>query len=462
MNNLLARLCLAGALLVLAAPPPLAADPLPPAPAYWQWAATPPMGWNSYDAFGSSVTEDEVMANADYMKQHLRAHGWKYVVVDYRWYDPNAAKYGTNGVKGAPLTMDNFGRLLPSPNRFPSAADGKGFKGLSNKIHALGLKFGIHVMRGIPRQAVDANAPIEGSAFHAADAANLKSACGWCADMWGVNGNSAAGQSYYDALFRLYASWGVDYVKVDDLSQPYHTDEIEAIRKAIDKCGRSIVFSTSPGETSLTQAAHISTQANSWRASSDFWDNWGALHHAFDLAAKWQGVSGPGHWPDMDMIPFGRIGIRSVGPDRQSKFTADEQRTLMTLWCIARSPLMLGADLPDTDPATLALLTNDGALAVSQNSTNNRQLFRNGDLIAWTADVPGSKSKYLAVFNAQDAVAGSSGNPKVPVSLADLGFGSGCRIHDIWTGQKLGKISGEFAPAIPFHGAGLYRVDPIQ
>ena len=130
MNNLLARLCLAGALLVLAAPPPLAADPLPPAPAYWQWAATPPMGWNSYDAFGSSVTEDEVMANADYIKKNLLSHGWKYVVVDYRWYDPNAAKYGTNGVKGAPLTMDNFGRLLPSPNRFPSAADGKGFKGL--------------------------------------------------------------------------------------------------------------------------------------------------------------------------------------------------------------------------------------------------------------------------------------------------------------------------------------------
>ena len=440
--------------------------PVAPPPAYWKWAPTPPMGWNSYDAFGASVTEAEALANADYMKQRLRAHGWKYVILDFRWYDPDAVHH-LNGAKGEALTMDEYGRLLPAPDRFPSAADGAGFKALAARIHALGLKFGFHIMRGIPRQAVAANTPIQGSAFHAADAADTSNTCGWCPDMYGVRGDTPAGRAYYASLFRLYASWGVDFVKVDDFSNPYHAAEGEAIRLAIDQCGRPIVFSGSPGETSINVASQVSTHTNMWRISSDFWDSvgpnggWPALYHHFELASRWQGVAGPGHWPDMDMLPIGRLGVRSLGPDRQSKFTADEQRTMMTLWCITRSPLMLGADLPDTDPTTLALLTNDAALAVDQHSTNNRRLFRNGDLIAWAADAPDGRSKYLAVFNAQDTVAGLPAAAPVPVSLADLGFAHGCRVRDIWAGQKLGVVTGTFAPAIPPHGAGLYRLDPM-
>ena len=175
---------------------------------------------------------------------------------------------------------------MPAPNRFPSAADGKGFKPLADQIHAMGLKFGIHVMRGIPRQSVKANTPIEGSEFKAADAANTGNICPWCPDMFGVDAAKPAGQAWYDSIVRLYAAWGVDFIKVDDLSSPYSTREIEAIRRAIDRCGRAIVFSTSPGETPVSEAAHVETHANMWRISGDFWDNWDALNHNFRSARR--------------------------------------------------------------------------------------------------------------------------------------------------------------------------------
>ena len=328
--------------------------------AYQKWALTPPMGWNSYDAFGWNVTEDETMANAAYVKEHLLSHGWRYIVVDYLWYRRDA--------QGTSLAMDAYGRLMPVEARFPSAAGGLGFRPLADKIHALGLKFGIHIMRGIPRQAVQANLPIEGTSFHAADAADVKSPCPWCTDMWGVKGDTPAGQAYYDSLFRLYASWNIDFIKVDDLSQPYHADEVDAIRRAIDKCGRPIVFSTSPGETPVNQAADISTHANMWRVSADFLDDWKSLNHAFDLAYAWEKVGGPGHWPDQDMIPIGKMGIRSFGQPRMANFTRDEQIMLMSLWCLAPSPLILGNNLPENDAWTLSLFTNDEVLALDQDS----------------------------------------------------------------------------------------------
>jgi hypothetical protein len=235
-------------------------------------------------------------------------HGWNYVVIDYRWSDPGANRHEVHA-PGDPLTMDPYGRLLPAPNRFPSSSDGKGFKPLADQLHAMGLKLGIHVMRGIPRQAVEANTPIEGSSAKAADAADIRSRCAWCADMWGIDGTKPAGQDYYDSIFRLYAQWGVDWVKVDDLSNPYHDQEIEAIRRAIDHSGRPMVFSVSPGETPVAQADHVSHHANLWRISADFWDNWQPLNHVFDLISAWQEVGGPGRWLDCD--PSAATGQRN-------------------------------------------------------------------------------------------------------------------------------------------------------
>jgi hypothetical protein len=412
------------------------------------------MGWNSYDGFGDNVTEAEILSNAAVVRDQLLPHGWSTVVVDYRWYDPGAYNNNPNSRAGVELSMDQYGRLLPAPNRFPSAADGKGFKPLADKVHAMGLKFGIHIMRGIPQQAVTRKTPIEQSTFNAADAANTKDICRWCKDMFGVDASTQAGQDYYDSLFRLYASWGLDFVKVDDLSNPYSDKEIEAIRKAIDKCGRPIVFSTSPGETPVAKADHVSVHANMWRISGDFWDNWKSLNHAFNLAAAWQAVGGPGRWPDSDMIPFGKLSVhhRSVGRERLTNFTHDEQLTLISLWSLMPSPLMLGGNLPDYPPDTLALISNDEVLAVNQDSLGNKgkRIAQVGQTEVWVKSLQDG-SKAIGLFNRGDAAA------TVTLNWTDAGLDGKQSLRDLWQHKDLGTYDQVFASPVPPHGVVLLK-----
>ncbi|MGP8202199.1 MAG: glycoside hydrolase family 27 protein [Limisphaerales bacterium] len=425
-------------------------------PSFWKQASTPPMGWNSYDAWGTSVTEEETLANARYMREHLLRHGWRYIVIDARWYDsisPDDDRNFNRERVGARLFADEFGCLLPATNRFPSAADGKGFKALADQIHAMGLKFGVHMMRGIPRQSVNAKTPIEGGSFTAAEAGNTKSICSWCPDMYGVS-NNEAGQAWYDSCARLWAWWGVDFVKVDDLSNPYSAHEIEMIRKAFDKCGRPIVLSTSPGPTSPMHADHISKQANMWRISGDFWDRWPDLNRAFDLLGKWQGVGGPGHWPDADMIPLGHIGLKCsiAGRERRTRFSTNEQVMLMSLWALAPSPLMLGNNLPDTDEWTLSLLTNDEVLAVNQDALGSpavRAAQTNGTEI-WVKGLKDG-SKAIGFFNRTPAAA------EVELHWPEAGLTGKQALRDLWAHRKLGKFKEKYSVRVPAHGAVLVR-----
>ncbi len=415
-------------------------------------AATPPMGWNSYDGYGDSVTQEEMRSNARMMAEKLKPFGWEYVVVDYRWYDPGAHDNDPNGRAGADLTMDEFGRLLPSPNRFPSAVKGAGFKPLADEIHGLGLKFGIHIMRGIPRKAVEQNLPIADSAFHAADAADPASRCEWCADMFGVRGETQAGQAYYDSLFKLYAQWGLDFVKVDDLSQPYSTNEVAAIRRAIDKCGRPIVFSTSPGASPLDRAEHLKQHANMWRATGDFWDNWAQLSTAMDVCANWNGHGGPGHWPDMDMLPLGHLSVkhRSVGPDRMTRFTHSEQLTLITLWSLFPSPLMIGGDLTEADPWELAILTNDEVLAVNQDSRGEpaMRVFNHNGLEVWQRNLADGRIA-VGLFNRTEDDA------TVSATWANLDLRGTYQVRDLWQKKDLPAADKKVELMVPSHGAGM-------
>jgi len=426
-------------------------------------ALTPPMGWNSFDCFGAAVVEDEVKANADYMASYLVAHGWEYIVVDFCWSHPSPGSLPNpnQGEELIPrLVMDGNGRLLPAPERFPSAGGAKGFKPLADYVHAKGLKFGIHIMRGIPRQAVADNVRILGTSASAAEIADKDDACQWLDHMYGVDMSKEGAQEYYDSLFRLYAEWGVDYVKADDFlaggAGKYHAPEIEAVRKAADKCGRPMVLSFSPGAAPLSQAGHLRQNANLWRISGDFWDDWSAIREQFDLCRDWAPHSGPGHWADADMIPFGRLSKRGpYGPERFSNFTADEEVTLMTLWCISRSPLMFGGNMPENDGFVLSLLTNDEVLAVNRNSSRNREYFRRGDLICWTADAPESKGMYVALFNTGDNLQAAT------IVLEELGLGGKCLVRDLGGRKDLGKFDADFTVKIPSHGAGLYRVSRL-
>ncbi len=424
---------------------------------FWQLAKTPPMGWNSWDCYGPTVTEKEIRSNTDYMAEHLKQHGWQYIIVDIRWFVENDKAGGYNE-KDPIYTMDEYGRFLPAVKKFPSAADGKGFKTLADYVHSKGLKFGIHLMRGIPVQAVKKNCPVMGTKVKAADIYSDKMQCGWLHDMYTIDTQKEGAQEYYNSIFKLYASWGVDYVKVDDLSKPYHQDEIELIRKAIDQCGRPMVFSTSPGATPLDKADHVLNHANLWRICDDFWDNWDALKPQFKRCDNWAPFIGEGHWPDADMLPLGRISIRGErGKDRMTGFTKTEQYTLMNLWAIFRSPLMFGGDLPSNDEFTLSLLTNDEVMAVNQHSSANKQLKEANGQIVWIADVPETKDKYVAFFNLNDA-----GSSEISVSLAELGISGNFTVKDLWSKQDKGKTSDKFTVAVEPHASVLVRFTKLK
>jgi hypothetical protein len=441
-----ALVCAASAILFTTAPAqPVAAPGL---------AATPPMGWNSWDCYGTTVTEAEVKANADYMARYLKPHGWQYVVVDIQWSEPNPQAHGYR--PNTTLVMDDYGRLQPAPNRFPSAARGQGFKPLADYVHGLGLRFGIHIMRGIPRRAVAANLPVANSKARAADIADRYSLCPWNTDMYGIDMSRPGAQDYYDSIVKMYAGWGVDFIKADDIARPSHIEEIVALHRAISKAGRPIVLSLSPGPAQAADLGWFRENANMWRISDDFWDEWRLLRLNFILMSIWSDVGRPGAWPDADMLPLGRLGLRAErGEARNTNFTPVEQRTLMSLWSIAQSPLMFGGDLPQNDASTLALITNDEVLAVDQKGAHGRAFWQSGDGVVWTAEAVGSPDRYVAVFNV-----GDRGPTRVRVDWPALGLPAKCRLRDFWEHKDMGTIEGGYAFEIQPHGSGLYRVSP--
>lgn len=430
-------------------------------------AETPPMGWNSYNCFGSAVHEDEVRANADYLAKNLKQHGWQYIVVDFLWsYDnPPGSNIGNPGQLRLHdgsyipwLTMDKWGRLMPQPNKFPSAFGGKGFKPLADYVHSLGLKFGIHVMRGIPRQAVWAKTPVMGAPGVTADMiADTSSKCSWLNHMYGLNMSKPGAQEYLNSIVNLYAEWGVDFIKVDDLSRPYSVAEVEGYRKAINQCGRAMVFSLSPGETPIAQLAHVQQNGNMWRMADDFWDNWKEIVHMFDYARRWEGIGGPGHWPDCDMLQIGKLSKRGpVGKERYSRFTDDELYTHMTFWCLYRSPLMIGGNMPENRDIELKLFSNDEVLAVNQHGENPKELYNKDGSVVWYSHVQGSKDVYVGLFNL------SEDSKNIAIDFAALGLKGKITVRDLWKKQNTGVFNKSYQQTINKHGSALLMLSAAK
>ena len=427
-------------------------------------APTPPMGWNSWDSYGRTITEAQFKANVDWMAAHLKRFGWQYMVIDEGWYVVNPA----SDPKGYTFRLSNDGRFLPVPDRFPSAAADSGFKPVADYVHAKGLRFGIHMLRGIPREAVAKNLPIANSSFHAQDAGDPSDACPWNAYNWGVK-DSAAGQAYYDSVIRLYADWGVDFIKVDCIADhPYKPDEIRMIHDAIRKTGRPIVLSLSPGPTALDHADEVAKYAEMWRISNDLWDHWGlwekhdwsqSLYKQFATAASWAPHVARGSWPDADMLPLGWLGPHpGEGEPRNTKFTKDEQQTLMTLWAIFRSPLIMGGDLLSMDEWTTSLLTNPEVIEVDQHSYQNRAVINTGTTAVWSAtqralDFP---PQYLAVFNIGDA------EQTIHYEWKDVGLAPGkYKLRDLWKRSDAGAAESLTVKLAP-HASVFYRLDRVR
>lgn len=364
-----------------------------------------PKGWNSWDCYGASVTEEEVLANAEILSKELLPLGWDTVVVDIQWYEPKANSSAYH--KFTELEMDEYSRLIPAVNRFPSSVDGAGFKPLGDVIHNLGLKFGIHIMRGIPRQAVHQNTALLNSPYTARDIASANSIAPWNTDMYGLDPEHPGSQGYYDSLFELYASWGVDYVKVDDIadSKLYgpHLEEIAMINNAIKKCGRDIVLSLSPGPADVEEAKFYQEHANVWRMTDDYWDIWELLLGMFERCKVWAPYVGVDSYPDCDMLPMGRIGIRSIdggASDRMSRFTHAELRTMMTLWSIFGSPLMFGGDLRYNDEFTWGIIKDSTLTKMHAETVKRTEKYRDNEYIIWEGK--SANHDYIAVFNISD------------------------------------------------------------
>ena len=413
-------------------------------------AAMPPMGWNSWNSFATTITEAQAIANAEIMARELKPFGYDIFTIDIQWYEGGATGYDYS-TQPVP-TMDGYSRLLPAPNRFPSSVNGAGFKPIADKVHALGLKFGVHLMRGIPRLAVERNLPILGGKWKARDIANTESVCPWNPDMYGVDMSKPGAQEYYNSVFALLASWNVDFVKMDDMSRPYDANapEIEGAHRAIQSTGRPMALSLSPGETPLVNGEHVRRYAQMWRISDDFWDEWPLLKAQFTRLENWSIFRRPGAWPDADMLPLGRLQMGK----RDCRFTPDEQRTLMTLWSIARSPLIMGGDLRHLDPATLALLTNREVLAVNQASRDNQSLALIEEVRTWTARAEQGEARYLAMFNVSDKA-----TKQVNFDLSRLGLKS-ATARDLWSQRDLGTVHGRVSAGLAPHASLLYSLTP--
>ena len=423
---------------------------------YAEVAQTPPMGYNTFDYWGSRIPEAQVKAAVDYMATNLKQYGWNYFVIDYCWYYTGTGWPFPQDANWNPKVMlDEYGRVLPDPATYPSSVNGKGFKPIADYVHGKGLKFGIHLMRGIPRQAVAQNTPVKGTNYKAGDIYTKNDPCAWLNLQWPLNMSHPGAQAYLNSLFEQYASWDVDFVKIDDLVNPYggsvaHEAEIIGYRKAIDSCGREMVFSSSPGPTLLPTASFdITKYVNQWRMVNDFWDKWTALNEEFDKAKSWYKYARPGHWPDADMIPIGRL---STG---LSKFTTDEKYTVMNLFCIIRSPLIWGGNLVDNTPEDLKFMQNSEVLAVNQKSINNKPVDSTGNTQVWCADVPGTQIKYVGVFNRND-------NPaNVTIKFSSLGVTTASdTLRDLWTKTNLGVFSTSYTVNLAAHQSKLYRLTP--
>ncbi len=430
-----------------------------------KFAITPPMGWNSYDYYDTTVTEAQVKANADYMAKNLKQYGWEYIVVDIEWYSNDA---GTQRDKYQYIPfgddqMDEWSRLQPSPSRFPSSVDGSGFKALAEYVHNLGLKFGIHIMRGIPRKAAEQHCAVMGTNATADIIADPSSICGWNPDMYGVR-NTEAGQAYYDSIIQMYADWGVDFIKCDDIcdSWMYRGDnfsgwhETEMLHKAIMKCGRPIVLSLSPGPAHIDRAWQYCNYANMWRITDDFWDTWDLLKNMFWRCEMWQDHVRQGCFPDCDMLPLGKLGGGFGNGEWSCRFNKEEQRTMMSLWCMFRSPLMIGAELTKMDDWTLSLLTNQELLDLLNENCQGTQLIRNDKVAIWKNKNSETGSLHVALFNLSDI------ENTISISYNDLeenlDENKSYTLHEIWdkteSSSKNAKINAVVAP----HGVKVYKL----
>jgi len=414
-------------------------------------ASSPPMGWNSFDSYGVYLHEQAAFDNLEAMAEKLKPHGYEYFVIDNGWFGEYTLQEGTifSAEKHAhDIRIDGFGYFLPSKVYFPN-----GLKPIAERCHALGLKFGVHLMRGIPRKAYELDLPIEGTSYTARDIAvtDPKENCVWCEYCYAVDMSQPGAQAWYDGLIRHISEMGVDMIKYDDIVP--HPDEVEAVVEAIAKLEKPMLLSLSPGGQVNPEALDFYRMANMLRVTKDVWDEQEYIDACFLAWRKWQGKEQPGFWIDMDMIPFGELQLMSPpsadtsktvldkgdialagkGVHRVCQLTKPQMETFITMRALAASPLMMGGDLPSLDDFALKLITNREMLACNQNGVMGSLVVDEGGVETWRVFEKGLIDRgWIGVFNRLDE----------PVSfkmdIARLDFSSeSYHLANVWGGDEI-------------------------
>lgn len=393
-------------------------------------AQTPPMGWNSFDSYGVYLHEKAAMENIEAFAEKLKPYGYEYFVIDAGWFGEFELREGSMISKerhAKRLNVNDCGLLQPSKTYFPN-----GFGPIINRCHELGIKFGVHLMRGIPRIAVEKNLPIKGTGYHARDIADTCSVCKWCPQNYGIDMDKPGAQEYYNSLIDQLAGWGVDFIKYDDIVK--YPKEVQGVVNAIKRNGRPIVLSLSPGGRDvINDAFDVYRQANMIRVTPDIWDEQSHIDLCFNAWKEWQGYFQKGFWIDMDMIPFGQLQLMSPKPEilsgnesyeeaktiikraveenkasellagrgwtRWCKLSEDQMKTFITLRAMSASPLMVGGDLPTMDDFSLYLLTHKEIIACNQNGIMGHLIDKKGNVEIWKTPSETFDGGWLGLFN---------------------------------------------------------------
>lgn len=429
-------------------------------------ALTPPMGWNSWNSFGFRLNENQLLNVVDYIADSLKSYGWEYVVIDAGWYYPESVNANMGKNPNLPYHLDAYGRLIPDEEKFPSSKNGNGFKEVANYIHDKGLKFGIHIMRGIPRRAYEFNLPVKDTETTAGNISNISDTCEWNGLNYGLIEQHPSSYMYYKSIVDLYTEWGVDFVKIDDISRPYHKNEVDMFSEVVKESQRPFIISLSPGPSPVSEVDHLRKNAHMWRISNDFWDNWNDLKRSFTYTRQWYAYIENNHWPDSDMLPLGKLRLNggddwiasklNANPEdivnEYTRFTKEEQYTVMNLWCISKSPLIMGGHLPDNDEFSSHLITNEDIIELNQYSSHNREFSYEDSISVWTARLDKKNYKYLAVFNISEK------NKRVILNANNTGIQLDNEIMNIWTKEKT-NVTGEFEIVLNPHASVLYRIN---
>ncbi len=376
---------------------------------------TPPMGW--YSGFNNNpTTEDFLLTTITYISQYLKDFGYEYIIIDDSWY------------AGAESNEQGF--YIPTDSQFKSAKDGAGFKVLSDYIHRQNLKLGLHILPYIPDVAVLNNICLPDGKTFISEITKL------AGNQYVIDFDKFGAINYYEYLFNLYASWGIDLIYIDLTVFKYN--ELSYISEALKNCDHTMLLYVSSPIINYTEMDYISQHANMWPISDTFLNGWSDILNAFKLCKLWHPIVGNNSWP---IFPF-------IASELKNRFTFNEQMSLLTLCAILKSPIIFDGNFKELPNETQALLTNMDVLSLLKRSHAAYELSYSDEHITWTTQA-NDGSRYLAIFNI---------TPKNFVITTNLNLPNTYKLYDLWTHENLQEVTGSFSLDVPPHGVRLIKL----